>query len=365
MLLLRPVQTPSARALAVALAAPIAGCGAELDVWTGTHLNYLSSRSLGACQGTHRYVDDFVPFLAGELGLEKPAGLEYQWLDEADFAGTPCRESISGCTRKDTAYARSPSLLHEIVHTVTWAAGMNNHLFFTEGLAVAYDPWLGEGVGPRYTIAVGPGEPLPDPRLTLDAGTDELDYTLAGSFVTFLLTRHGPEKFVSFSQRLRGDSSLTSIQASFRAIYGLDFDTEVELFRFGTSCDDTLFSVRVYDCMAPEVAWENDMWSFAAGMDCGADAVVGGLGAGSATPRIGSVTLNVPATGQYALSAEGDDGVVVQVGPCFGCPWIPGEVAVPAGREVTAKLAAGPHYVRIRAQAEDSDDVRAVLRPVP
>lgn len=78
MLLLRPVPTQSARILAVALAAPIAGCGAELDVWTGTHINYLSSPSLSVCQGTHQYVDDFVPFLSGELGLEAPSGLEYQ-----------------------------------------------------------------------------------------------------------------------------------------------------------------------------------------------------------------------------------------------------------------------------------------------
>lgn len=365
MLLLRPVPTQSARILAVALTVPIAGCGAELDVWTGTHINYLSSPSLSVCQGTHRYVDDFVPFLSGELGLEAPSGMEYQWLDEKDFDSAPCRESIAGCAGSKTAYARGPSLLHEVVHTVTWTAGMNNHLFFTEGLAVAYDPWLGDGLGPRYTLAVSPGEPLPDPRLALDAGTDDLDYALAGSFVTFLLTRHGPEKFVSFSQRLKDDSSLTSIQTSFQAIYGLGFDTEVELFRFGTPCGDALFSARIYDCVAPEVAWENDTWSFVAEMDCGDDAVVGGLGVGSATPRIRSVTLNVPTTGQYALSAEGGEGVVVQVGPCFGCPWIPGDVAVPAGREVTAKFAAGPHYLRIRAQTDDSFDVHAVLRPAP
>jgi hypothetical protein len=363
--LFRPVPTQSARALAVALAIPVTGCGAELDVWTGTHIGYLSSPSLSACTGTHRYVDDFVPFVSGELGLEPPSGLEYQWLDENDFESAPCRESISGCSRKDTAYARGPSLLHEIVHTVTWTAGMNNHLFFTEGLAVAYDPWLGEGVGPRYTLAVGPGDPLPDPRLALDAGTDDLDYTLAGSFVTFLLTRHGPENFISFSQRIRNGDKLASIQSSFQAVYGLDFDTEVDLFRFGTPCADNSFSVRVYDCAAPEVTWEDDMWSFTAGMNCADEGVVGGLGTGPATPSIRSVTFNVPATGQYTLSVEGNEGVVVQTGPCFGCPWIPGEVGVSAGGEVTAEFAAGPHYLRIRAHTDDSLDVRAVLRPVP
>jgi hypothetical protein len=127
--------------------------------------------------------------------------------------------------------------------------------------------WGGSGAL-ATTLAVGPGDPLPDPRLALDAGTDDLDYTLAGSFVTFLLTRHGPENFISFSQRIRNGDKLASIQSSFQAVYGLDFDTEVDLFRFGTPCADNSFSVRVYDCAAPEVTWEDDMWSFTAGMNC-------------------------------------------------------------------------------------------------
>jgi hypothetical protein len=68
---------------------------------------------------------------------------------------------------------------------------------------------------------------------------------------------------------------LTSIQTSFQAIYGLEFDTEVELFRFGTPCDDALFSVRVHDA-----------WSFVAEMDCGDDAVAGGLGMDVAAPMV-------------------------------------------------------------------------------
>ena len=359
----RPVPTQLTRVLAVALAAPLAGCGAELDVWTGANVDYLSSPSLTACRGTHTYVDNFVPFLSNELGIARPARIQYQWLDEDDFDDTPCRDIVSGCARRSTAYAKEPALLHEIVHTVSSSAGMNGHLFFTEGLAVAYDPWLGDGLGPRYTIAVRPEDPLPDPRFGIDAGTDDLDYALAGSFVAFLLSRHGPQKFVSLSQQLGENSDLSAISASFKDVYDLEFDTEVELFRSGVPCGDSPFAVRVYDCTAPEVAWNDAVWTVAAGMDCSDDTVVGEDGADSTTPRIRSITFQIPATGQYTLSVEGSEGTAVQTGPCFGCPWLPGEIGIAASGTVTAEFAAGSHYLRIRAEAGDSPMVRAVLRP--
>ena len=361
----RPVPTHSARVFAVILAAPLTGCSAELDVWTGAHLDYLHSPSLMACQGTYTYVDGFVPFLSEELGIAIPTGLEYRWLDENDFDDAPCRDSISGCSRGTSTYARSPILLHEVVHSITSSAGMNGHLFFTEGLAVAYDPWLGNGLGPRYTLAVREGDPLPDPRLELDAGTDNLDYALAGSFVTFLLTRHGPKKFVSFSRKIGKNASTSAIHDIFREVYDIELDTEVELFRFGPPCLDTPFAVRVYDCVAPEVGWNNNVLSFSSTVECGNTAVAGGIKAGAAIPNIRSVTFQVPVAGKYALSVGGDEGIVVQAGPCFGCPWVPSEVGTAAGSEVSADFASGPHYLRIRAETEDARVVRAVLRPTP
>lgn len=189
------------------------------------------------------------------------------------------------------------------------------------------------------------------------------DYALAGSFTTFLLTRHGTQKFVLLSQQLEEYSDLSTVRASFKKIYDLEFDAEVELFRSGVACEDTAFAVRVYDCAAPEVAWDDDLWTVTAGMNCSDDAVVGQDAADTMTPRIRSVTFQIPSAGEYTLSIEGGEGTAVQTGPCFGCPWIPGEVGISAGEEVTAEFAAGSHYLRIRAEAGDSPTVRAVLRP--
>lgn len=361
---LRQGRTRDTRLLAVPLVLSLANCGTELDVWNGAHITYKNSTSLTTCRGTHTYVDTFIPFVVKELGLGAPPHVEYQWLDTADFDAAPCRGVTSGCAGDRTAYSPTPALLHELVHTVTWTNGMNNHLFFTEGIAVAYDPWNGNNQGPRYLFGPDPDAPLPDPRLALGANKDELNYPLAGSFVTFLLTRHGPAKFVALTRGLDAGSDLPAIRSSFQEIYDLDFDVEAELFISGKApCTNTPFSVRVYDCAMPEVAWGDDGWSFTAGMDCEKDPVVGGLDAGAATPSIRSVTLQVPAAGQYTLSIDGEEGVLVQAGPCFGCPWIPGEVGAPAGEEITVELAAGIHYVRIRGQADQAADVHVEIRP--
>ena len=64
--------------------------------------------------------------------------------------------------------------------------------------------------------------------------------------------------------------------------------------------------MRVYDCAAPEVDWSDDSRSFSAGMDCSHDPVIGATGADSASPLIRSVSLQVPTTGQYTLTVEGD-----------------------------------------------------------
>ena len=149
--LLRQGGTRDTRLLAVPLALSLTNCGTELDVWNGAHVTYKNSTSLTTCRGTRTYVDTFVPFVVNELGLGTPQHVEYQWLDGADF---------------------------ELVHTVTWASGMNNHLFFTEGIAVAYDPWNGDSLGPRYLFGPDPDAPLPDPRLALGADKNELNYPL-------------------------------------------------------------------------------------------------------------------------------------------------------------------------------------------
>ncbi len=105
------------------------------------HIRYAASRDNLACAGTPIVADDFVPFVAGELGIALPGKVEYLWLSSDDNAGVGCPESTSGCTKGSRlSYAMDPLLLHELVHNVAAESKMNGLPFFTEGLATAYDP---------------------------------------------------------------------------------------------------------------------------------------------------------------------------------------------------------------------------------
>lgn len=334
-----------------------------LSSWDGAHVSYYASPSLEPCKGTPTYVDAFVPFVAGELGIPTPTGLQYVWLDSTDLAQTDCVNH--SCQISDFAVSPDPGHLHEVVHAVTWDNSMNQWPFFTEGIAVAYDPWNGDEMGPRYLIPVVPGEPLPDPRpMMLLPSADSIPYGVPGSFVAFLLSRHGPERFVDFTRHLTLPRTLDNLQEMFRRAYGSELDAEVDLFMYGPPCDDDAFPVRVYDCAMPNVPWADAaQWSYSDVMDCHEGDILGGIGLDAAWHSIRSVTLDVPTSGRYVLSAVSDNDVDVQIGACFGCPWEPRSFLVQAGEAVDVDLDAGPYYVRIRAMSDESPTVDVWLFP--
>lgn len=349
----------------------LAGCPADGDVLDeltehkGTYMTYYQSPSLEACAGTYDYVDNFVPFVAGELGLDAPRGLRYLWLDEEDFSRSGCSPQLEGCALAERAISKAPSHLHEVVHAVTGHHSMNRWPFFTEGLAVAYDPWSGDGLGPRY-VAPAPGNLLPDPRPMMELSALDIHYGVAGSFVSFLLSRYGSALLVNLLQRLDEPRSLEHLRQVFSDVYGRDLDAEVEFFLSGTDCPDDPFPTLVYDCTMPEVAWESPTyWRYSELMECAGDAIMGGTGPDNAWPSIRAITLDVPATGSYQISVSSDGAVSVQIGACFGCPWEPRYFQFYPGDQMTVDLDAGPYYVRMRAISDESPQIDLELVPAP
>lgn len=178
-----------------------AACNSDDGNTTGRFIDYHVEDGLQACGQTPAFLNDFVPLLADELGLEIESRVDYHWVNPDGLAAA-CPAGAVGCYLDGQVYARNPALLHEVVHAVTDQSAMNNLPFFTEGLAVAYDPWSGEGAGPRFVLMSKPGEPEADPRGFMMLSAYDFSYHRAGSFVTFLLLRHGPERFVDLSRRL-------------------------------------------------------------------------------------------------------------------------------------------------------------------
>lgn len=338
----------------------LAACEADSTVrWEGEHVRYLASDGLRPCAGTPPLLDSFVPFVAGELGISLPPEIDYHWLTNDAYARTDCPHETSGCAGRTVVYATGPTMRHELVHSVAAANGMTGLAFFNEGLATAYDSL---GVNSSRNIHGFWAAPT-DPRPQMLLRSEDLGYEVADGFVSFLLARHGPEKFVAISQRSRQGDDLNALRRTFRTVYGLELDDEAELYMSGElGCEDDHFDVRPQDCTMPGVAWSGQGWRYEASMDCEADDVAGAYGESASR----SVTLEVPTSGQFVVRVTGEGRAEAIIGRCFGCPWQHADVilsdAGPGERRAT--LAAGSYFVSMFGDPDTAPIVGVTITPV-
>ena len=194
----------------------------------------------------------------------------------------------------------------------------------------------------------------------------DVDYIAAGLFVTFLLARHGPQKFRRFYLTLDWPFTMRRIRARFREVYGFDLDEEVEVYMQGIpACSDTYVDLPLIECSGPTVSWSGPVWVFADSVGCEDPGVVGGIGPDRHWSSFRDVTLEVPEAGNYSLAFEGDKGgSVVRFGPCSGCPWEFRGVQVLSGEVRSLWLDPGKHYLRILARSDATPDVEVVLSPM-
>lgn len=324
-------------------------------------VRYSASSPLHVCEGTQQYIEEFVPFLEQELGIIINSLLEYSWLDEMGYPTANCPSQSAGCQVENHAYSRKPVSLHELIHAATYQSDMNNLRFFTEGVAVAYDPLNGTGVGPRYRFNPPEGEVATDPRELLLGMLEPGSYDVAGRFVTFLILRHGPEKIVEISRSLDVDSSLEQIESRFLQVYGVALDVEADLFTMNGPCDDMPYDVLLYDCAMREVPWSDSRWSWSATMSCSDEDVAGGVDVSRPSTSVLSASLSVPQTGRYTLSLEGDSGAQLTMGRCSGCPWWPQDIVLSSVGKNEVDLSAGPYFVRLTAPSERTLELGVTL----
>ena len=358
----------SARSVARGVVAglTLAACEADSTVWwEGQYVRYTASEGLHVCAGTPEYTDDFVPFVAGELGIPVPPRLEYHWLDGEAFDASICAsQGTVGCALGARSLSLKPALLHELVHNVTSPSGMNRLPFVSEGLASAYDA-VATGNAARYFPT---DLTVPDPRLQMTLRAREIDYGRATRFIVFLLVRHGPEKLVAFAQRVELGDSLDAIEDQYRVAYGHELADEVEAYLRGADlgCDADHFDLLPYECTSPTVAWSDGRWVSAAVMDCEADDVVGGDGEHEVS-RLRSVTVDVPEAGLYDVRIYGDEPASARLGRCFGCPWQHADVFFSSDMTAATRttLEAGTHFVRVTTAVPGAPLIGVTITPVP
>lgn len=330
-----------------------------LQEWSGENFDYISTPSLEVCGGTHRQLDEFIGFFASDMGITTPSGITYTWLVDA---GAKCREGLKGCAHGKDAFSETPAYPHELVHAVAEHSAMDTWPFFAEGLAVAYDPWQGEYAGTRYLLPAADDELLADPRPYLVLSVDEVSYDVAGSFVAFLLSRHGPAPFMGMTQGLPAERDLDALREVFKVHYPTTLDTEADLFMMGTDCSSDAFPILVYDCTAPDIAWDTESaWQYRRVIDCADEDVSGGYKATRSFASVHSVTLDVPSSGAYTLQVASDSEVIVQLGACFGCPWEQRGGVVSGGMARSMDIEAGPYFLRIVGSSTASPNVQVDL----
>ncbi|HEY8377420.1 MAG TPA: hypothetical protein VIK91_13080 [Nannocystis sp.] len=338
----------------------LAGCLPELERYEGEHILYEHSASLEVCAGTVDYLDGLIPFLSEQLGVPTPERIRYSWLTQADreaLTGSLLRENVGGHAVGYHAVSYyDPALVHEIVHTL-----MTPHetlSFFAEGLAYAYDDLV------RRQRIDDMRRELVDPRPLMLLEARELDYAQAGSFVYFLIARHGVAPFLTLYARLDRPAQLGRIRALFREVYGVDLDEEVERYLSGVrSCDEEHFDVLAARCPAPVLPWRGEAWVFADVMACDAPGVVGGSTYWVELPEFRVTTLEIPQTGIYEISSAVDGDLVARITACFGCPWdsLDGRLD-PWPRKY--KLSAGRYRVQVEGEADAGARFSVVVRPV-
>lgn len=342
----------------------------ELNSWQGEHVLYENIPSLQVCQGTHQWVDDYVPFVLDQLELEAPPLLDYRWLERSVLH---CPSEVNGCTTFDgVASSVEPFLLHELVHATLLTLDVPYQPFFGEGIAVALDPLDSIGLGPIYVAS--PTNILPDPRPLMILQNQDLDYKVAGSFVSFLLVRHGPKKFIVFMRRLGTSRDMTVIEQTFRETYGLELDDEAESFMVGAPCPADTQGPMMYDCTAPEVPWLGNL-HFSGVLDCASDDVAGGFNAEGGWSSLRALTFRVPgpaeSSADHTFRVETDENTWVQIGRCFGCPWQQTNTYTHGSETKIASLAGGLHYMRIVGRSDTvseytvSLDIQGLPYPTP
>jgi hypothetical protein len=325
----------------------------------GEYVDYHYSPTLEPCAGTPDYLDGFPAFLEESLGVDLPPGsnLEYRWLDSDSFERESRLDEVTGISYGTTALSRTPALTHELVHTAMASlGGISGNTFFDEGVAYAYTP-VALGVAPRLL----PGDyiDIQEVDLMAEVVNPNAEYAVAGSFVGFMLYRHGPEKMLDFLRRLGPRLSLPGIKLIFLDVYGVSLESELTRFKGSTAkgiCAEDGFAILPYECEQESVgSFSGVPWEYTWEAECGDEKSYGGAGGEGNSQIETAFTINIEASGVYTVeliepgpaSASTDMRVVALMGPCTPCPFVQDARVDNATPARSVELASGRYYVRL------------------
>ena len=335
-------------------------CSLDLVVVAGESVDYGHAPELQPCAGNAVYVNNFAFFIEELLGLGNFGHASFSWIAEEELGKRKLRscDGTIGCNIKSTSFSQWPIHLHEVVHSLMYSINDDPLPFLREGLATALDMPGG------LTLAVlqGDGPSSADPRTELTK-IESIDYYKAGLFVLYLLQRHGIEKFGELYRRAHSGISSSTIHALFLKIYGFDIDEMVNTYLSTSNCPVGTTPVPWYECSAPLLLAEDEVWIFERSVDCAAQDVRGGLE--SEWGIVAGATFVVTLPGIYEIELDTPTPALVHVAACGHCRWLSPQALFSGESPVTVFLADGPHFVTTRLLGREQGDVRVKISPAP
>lgn len=342
--------------LGVCVALPASGCepDPEIEVIEGEHLDYEWETTREPCVWAASYSDAFVPFAAAQLGLDPDtfAQLTFTSLSYESFLEVPFTEGTSGIAFASHSYSPSMTHLHEVAHTVVHQRRLGGLSFLTEGVAEALTQGseliVVERDAGRYARfdRIDP-RPYLDHRRRRDGG---YYYRVAGGFVTYLLSRHGPERFFELHEELTYTSSPRRFAEKFAEVYGRDLGDEVALFLDDDTCPEDATEVpQPYLCAAPFVDWATpERWEDSRALTCFEPADY--IEATDDERGVSfEVSLEIPEAGRYRVELFGDTRSA-ELLSCGRCPWLAEDIHLTPGA-LEVDLEAGHHALRYYGDA--------------
>ncbi len=353
-----------AGALICGLASAFACSDPEVIVEEGEHIDLHYAADFMLCGGTTEHFNRGVEFVAEQLGLDTAdfGPMTYTWLGEEEYlaASGVFIDDEPAWAFNDESYSQVPDAFHEVVHLISHQEQINAITFLTEGLATAF-----QDKGSMRHIRSSHVFDHVDPGPLLGARYGKIHYGIAGSFVSYLLSRFGPEPFWELNRDLRFLSTGGKFRRRFARVYGLDLDEVIADYLADDTCDDERPRIPMPpSCAGPEVPWlSDDLWGYARVIDCADDDVIGGLSDSDDKAAV-AITLRVEEAGIYDFRVLSDQQVRGVLRRCGGCPW--SEPTLNGGREESRiPLERGIYSLMLHSYASDAPPVVATLKRLP
>jgi hypothetical protein len=298
------------------------------------------------CRGTLDELDRHVEHVAEQLDITVEDRIKVFWYnrnatgaiegEDAAFSSWCWVSFFGGCYTKGVVHAHFSTLAHELNHAVAAPAWGWSSVFFSEGVAYAFDRSHADNMIHHTPSSKSRSEVM------------EAKQADGGHFTRWLVDRHGPAKLRELFEASNLSSSTDEMFAVVEQVYGVPV-AELEAEYVATA--PTIYPMLGLCENLVEVPWTGDRWELRLDADCDAPYMFGPTNGGS---MLLVVTIDVPSEFvDVELGSWIPSGHFAEVWPCVEEPLHDVDVELFRGTAIfstgTSRFRkAGRHRVELR-----------------